>query len=166
MNITGQEKAKVLLKILGPEVTSLVLEYLPEDLAKSLSVSLSQMPPPGPDIVKFVLREMQVIFLEGASPERKAIESKDFETEKKAPPQPKEEMRARDMSKAERIIQAIRGESDQTIAFILSNLNKELRDDVYFNLPADVVERVNKLEVMKVPVSDKVYKSIEKIILK
>jgi len=171
MEINGKEKVRVLLNILGPEVTTLVLEYLPEDVAKELSVSLSKMPPPTPEIVHIVLKEMQSMFLEGSSPKRKAIESKDFTEEAKSVrvetniTEEKEEIKGQDITKAEKIIQILRGETDQTVAFVLSNLDKKLRDEVYFNLASDIVERVNKINVDSIPISAKAFNSIEKILI-
>ena len=171
MEISGKEKVRVLLNILGPDVTTLVLEYLPMDIAKELSVSLSKMPPPTPEIVHVVLKEMQSMFLEGSSPKRKAIGSKDLTAEAQSPKvetniaEEKEEIKGQDVTKAEKIIQVLRGETDQVVAFILSNLDKKLRDEVYFNLASDVVERVNKIDVATVPISGKVFKSIEKLLI-
>lgn len=59
MPLTGREKATIFLSILGAEVSSRVLRYLPDELADLIAAGINHLPTPSPAALSEVLDEYQ-----------------------------------------------------------------------------------------------------------
>jgi len=59
MVLTGREKATIFLSILGMDVSSRVLRYLPEELADLIAAGINHLPSPSPEALSAVLDEYQ-----------------------------------------------------------------------------------------------------------
>ena len=57
MVLTGREKATIFLSILGADVSSRVLRYLPEELADLIAAGINHLPSPSPDALAEVIQE-------------------------------------------------------------------------------------------------------------
>lgn len=63
--LSGTEKATLLLSILGPQKAARILRHLPDDMANLLSARVATLPPPDPEVVNSIYAEIS----------KKAIES-------------------------------------------------------------------------------------------
>ena len=57
MALTGRQKATILLSLLGTEISSEILKFLPEDLSDAITSGMSNLPAPSPELVSSVLEE-------------------------------------------------------------------------------------------------------------
>jgi hypothetical protein len=57
MVLTGREKATIFLSILGADVSSRVLRYLPDELADLIAAGINHLPSPSPEALAEVLGE-------------------------------------------------------------------------------------------------------------
>jgi flagellar motor switch protein FliG len=57
MALTGREKATIFLSILGADVSSRVLRYLPDELADLIAAGINHLPSPSPDALAEVINE-------------------------------------------------------------------------------------------------------------
>jgi len=57
MVLTGREKATIFLSILGADVSSRILRYLPDELADLIAAGINHLPTPSPDALSEVLGE-------------------------------------------------------------------------------------------------------------
>lgn len=68
MVLTGREKATIFLSILGADVSSRILRYLPDELADLIASGINRLPTPSPDALAEVMSEFQSFL---ALPERR-----------------------------------------------------------------------------------------------
>ena len=117
MALTGREKATIFLSILGADVSSRVLRYLPEEIADLIAAGINHLPTPSPQALSEVLDEYQsyLALPETASPE----------------PQPERPAAAR------RSYATLMYERPQTTAFLLSLMPEEARAEVLQSLPRE-----------------------------
>ena len=57
MALTGREKATIFLSILGADVSSRVLRYLPDELADLIAAGINHLPSPSPEALTEVMSE-------------------------------------------------------------------------------------------------------------
>lgn len=113
MVLTGREKATIFLSILGMDVSSRVLRYLPEELADLIAAGINHLPSPSPEALSAVLDEYQS-FLALPSPGTGILSR---------PETPR------------RSYSALLYERPQTIAFTLSLLPEEERAEALNSFP-------------------------------
>ncbi len=119
MALTGREKATIFLSLLGADVSSRVLRYLPEEIADLIAAGVNHLPSPSSQALSEVLEEYQSFL---ALPETATPEP--------APPPPRPAAPRRSYA-------ALMYERPQTSAFILSLLPDEERGEVLQALPRE-----------------------------
>lgn len=113
MALTGREKATIFLSILGMDVSSRVLRYLPEELADLIAAGINHLPSPSPEALSAVLDEYQS-FLALPSPEAGVLSRP---------------------TASRRSYSVLLYERPQTIAFMLSILPEEERAEALNSFP-------------------------------
>src|SRR3989344_2528112 len=116
MVLTGREKATIFLSILGADVSSRVLRYLPEEIADLIAAGINHLPTPSPQALSEVLDEYQSFL---ALPESAAPEP---------PPRP---------AAPRRSSAALMYERPQTTAFLLSLMPAEERTEALQAMPRE-----------------------------
>jgi len=119
MALTGREKATIFLSILGADVSSRVMRYLPEEIAEQIAAGVNHLPSPSSQALAEVLDEYQSFLAlpESATPERVA-----------PPPRP---------AAPRRSYAPLMYERPQTAAFILSLLTDEEKAEALQSLPRE-----------------------------
>src|SRR3989339_319568 len=59
MVLTGREKATIFLSILGADISSRILRYLPNELADLIAAGINHLPTPSPEALAQVMDEYQ-----------------------------------------------------------------------------------------------------------
>ena len=59
MTLTGREKATIFLSILGADVASRILRYLPDELADLIAAGINHLPTPSPEALAEVMGDYQ-----------------------------------------------------------------------------------------------------------
>jgi flagellar motor switch protein FliG len=121
MALTGREKATIFLSILGAETSARVLRYLPDELADLIASGINHLPSPSPDALEEVLSEFNSF---AALPESKAASVPQIE-ERPVPAKPKKSYNP------------LMYERPQMVAFLISLLPEEERDDALNSLPRE-----------------------------
>lgn len=116
MALTGREKATIFLSILGAETSSRVLRYLPDELADLIAAGINHLPTPSPEALEEVLGDFKGFL---ALPE----------AETKAPQRIEE--------RPKRSYAALMRERPQMIAFLLSLMPAEQREEALRSLPKE-----------------------------
>lgn len=119
MALTGREKATIFLSILGGDVSSRVLRYLPAEIADLIAAGVNHLPSPSAQALSEILDEYQSFLAlpETASPEPVA-------------PPPR-------TAAPRRSFASLMYERPQTTAFILSLLPDEEKEGVLQSLPRE-----------------------------
>jgi flagellar motor switch protein FliG len=115
MALSGREKATILLSILGAETASRVLRYLPNEIADLIAAGINHLPTPSPEILTEVMGEYQSFV---AFPE--------------APPAPTQLP-----SRTRRNYSFLMYERPQTVAFLISLLSPEEKNDALQAVPRE-----------------------------
>jgi flagellar motor switch protein FliG len=116
MPLTGREKATIFLSILGADVSSRILRYLPDELADLIAAGINHLPTPSPEALSEVMDDYQGFL---ALPEARA---------EVLPPRP---------AAPKRSYAALLYERPQTVAFLVSLLPDEEKNDVLNSLPRE-----------------------------
>jgi flagellar motor switch protein FliG len=119
MALTGRQKATIFLSILGADVSSRVLRYLPEEIADLIAAGINHLPTPSPQVLSEVMDEYQSFL---ALPETASTEP--FPS-RPVPPAPR------------RSYASLMYERPQTTAFLLSLLPDEERGEILQSLPRE-----------------------------
>ncbi|MDD5593668.1 MAG: hypothetical protein PHG97_02860, partial [Candidatus Margulisbacteria bacterium] len=118
MVLTGREKATIFLSILGADVSSRVLRYLPEEIADLIAAGINHLPTPSPQALSEVLDEYQsFLALPEAGPPEPSL-----------PPRPVTPRRS---------YAALMYERPQTTTFLLSIMSEDEQRDVLQALPRE-----------------------------
>ncbi|MBU1026520.1 MAG: hypothetical protein KKA31_02200 [Candidatus Margulisbacteria bacterium] len=121
MTLTGREKATIFLSILGAEASARVLRYLPDELADLIAAGINHLPSPSPQALSEVINEFQgFLALPAARPEPPRIE------EKSAPP-----------TKPKKSYSFLMYERPQMVAYLLSLMPDEEKDEALQSLPKE-----------------------------
>lgn len=72
MTLTGREKATIFLSILGADVSSRVLRYLPDELADLIAAGINHLPTPSPEALQEVLSDYRGFLALPAAPAPRA----------------------------------------------------------------------------------------------
>ena len=118
MALTGREKATIFLSILGSDVSSRVLRYLPEEIADLIASGINHLPTPSPQALSEVLDDYQG-FLALPPPD---------EVPEPVPGRP---------AAPRKSYAALITERPQTTAFLLSIMPEEDRAEVLQALPRE-----------------------------
>jgi flagellar motor switch protein FliG len=156
MPLTGREKATIFLSILGAETSARVLRYLPDELADLIAAGINHLPSPSPEALSEVMDEFQGFL---ALPKARA-----------APP--RIEKRSQPPSPPKKSYALLVYERPQTIAYLVSLMSEEQREEALHSLPREkaIVEEL-LLGLKKNPLSPKLEAKLreqygEKIFLK
>lgn len=122
MPLSGREKATIFLSLLGAETSARVLRYLPDELADLIAAGINHLPTPSPDVVEEVLGEFKSFLAlpqaKPAAPKREEAPSKPQPTTKKS-------------------YQMLLYERPQMIAYLLSLMTEEKREEALHSLPRE-----------------------------
>jgi flagellar motor switch protein FliG len=119
MALTGREKATIFLSILGSDVSSRVLRYLPEEIADLIASGINHLPTPSPQALSEVLDDYQGFL---------ALPPPEAEPEPTMPSRP---------AAPRKSYAALITERPQTTAFLLSIMPEEDRAEVLQALPRE-----------------------------
>lgn len=139
MPLTGREKATIFLSMLGAETSARVLRYLPDELADLIAAGINHLPTPSPEAVEQVLGEFKgYLALPRAKPAVPRVK------EKPEPPRPK------------KAYSVLMYERPQMIAYLLSLMPEEQREEALHSLPREksIVEELLS-NLVKNPLSPK-----------
>lgn len=164
-NLSGPLKAAILIRSLGPEVTSTVLNGLSENEKNVVSTHLDQMGAISTQVIEYVAKEFMA---NAAKKSRAALQApavgnnipaaKDEDGEKLA--EGTEGLDAILALSADEIYDLIKDEHPQTIAIILIHLKTAIASDVVARLPdeikTDVAVRIVNLEKVNSVMIDEV----------
>jgi flagellar motor switch protein FliG len=144
MVLTGREKATIFLSILGAETSSRILRYLPDELADLIASGINHLPSPSPEALSEVMNEFKSFL---ALPESRKVPP--------PPPPPIREEKPQPLA-SKKTYATLIYERPQMIAFLLSLLPEEQRDDVLHGLPREkgVVQELLS-EIKKNPLTAK-----------
>jgi flagellar motor switch protein FliG len=139
MPLTGREKATIFLSMLGAETSARVLRYLPDELADLIAAGINHLPTPSPQALEQVLGEFKSYL---ALPQAKTAAPQ--VEEKPKPPAPK------------KLYSILMYERPQMIAYLLSLMPEEQREDALHSLPREksIVEELLS-DLKKNPLSPK-----------
>ncbi|MGB9613088.1 MAG: hypothetical protein ACPL4K_02785 [Candidatus Margulisiibacteriota bacterium] len=144
MPLTGREKATIFLSILGADVASRILRYLPDELADLIAAGINHLPTPSPEAISEVLSEYQgFLALPETTPEERYI------------PQPSPPKRSYGLLLYER---------PQLAAFLISLLPEEERFNALQAVSREKVlieELLNSLR--KTPLQEKLAEKLKEI---
>jgi flagellar motor switch protein FliG len=115
MALTGREKATIFLSILGADVSSRVLRYLPAELADLIAAGVNHLPTPSPEALSEVMGEYRGFLALPAAP---------------PPPPPRPVVPQKSLS-------SLVYERPQVTAFVLSLLSPGERTSAMQSLPRD-----------------------------
>jgi flagellar motor switch protein FliG len=143
MPLSGREKATIFLSILGADVSTRILRYLPNELAQLIVSGLNRLPSPSPEALTEVLNEFSNFV---ALPEPKKEEAvRQIEEKPAPPPQPK------------RSYGVLMYERPQMVAFLLSLLPEDARKEALQSFPREKSTVADLLEALKKnPLTDKI----------
>jgi flagellar motor switch protein FliG len=119
MSLTGREKATIFLSILGAETSSRVLRYLPDELADLIAAGINHLPTPSPEALEEVLGEFKGFL---------ALPEGDTRTVQRLEEKP-----------SKRSYAVLMRERPQMIAFLLSLMPPEQREEALRSLPKEKV---------------------------
>lgn len=123
MTLTGREKATIFLSILGSDVSSRVLRYLPDELADLIAAGINHLPTPSPEALQEVLSDYQGFLALPSAPAPRA--------QLNQPSQPSyQPMTKRNMN-------FLMYERPQTLSFLLSMLPDEDKGQILSALPRE-----------------------------
>lgn len=131
MNLSGREKATIFLSILGSETASRILRYLPEELADVIATSVNHLPTPTPDALGQVLTEFKGALSLSPGQSATALGQPEEREVAVLTGTPIEKLNA---ASAKKIAYIFSFERPQVIAFVLSRLNNQKKDEVLENL--------------------------------
>jgi flagellar motor switch protein FliG len=126
MALTGREKATIFLSIVGAETSSRILRYLPGELADLIAAGINHLPTPSPDAISEVLDEFKSFL---------ALPEGEKRTEERTLPPPRMEEKPR----ARKNYALLMYERPQMIAYLLSIMPEDQREDALLNLPREKV---------------------------
>lgn len=109
------------MSLLGAETSARVLRYLPDELADLIAAGINHLPTPSPDVVEEVLGDFKSFL---ALPQARPAVSKREE----APPRPQPSKKPYQMLLYER---------PQMIAYLLSLMTDEQREEALHSLPRE-----------------------------
>ncbi len=120
MALTGREKATIFLSLLGADISSRVLRYLPEEIADLIAAGINHLPSPSSQSLSEVLDEYQsFLALPEAGPEPAV-----------APPPSRP-------SAPRRSFASLMYERPQMTAFLLSLVTDEEKTEILQSLPRE-----------------------------
>lgn len=117
MALSGREKATIFLSILGADVSSRVLRYLPDEIADLIAAGINHLPTPSPEALSEVIDEYQSFLALPEAP----MPSYPLPP----PPAPRKSYAA------------LMYERPQTVAFLLSLMNEDEKQEALRALPRD-----------------------------
>ena len=157
MALTGRQKAEVLISILDRKSIDKLSLFLPDEYASILETKVQNLPPPSPEALMAVLKEVQSVSFLPKGPQKK--------------PQKKEEfipgMEGVSHIQSKLLGSRLLTERPQTAAFILSFLPKEKAEDVISYVP----EKRREIEALlknikRNPISSKLKDTVFDVLMK
>jgi flagellar motor switch protein FliG len=154
-NLSGPLKAAILIRSLGPEVTSTVFDDLSEDEKKVVRQHLDQVGAISTQVIEYVAREFMA---NAAKKSRAALKAPGASNDKAASDRSNGKDAAEEVPglaailalSADEIYELVKDEHPQTIAIILIHLKTAVASDVVARLPdeikTDVAVRIVNLE--------------------
>lgn len=128
MPLSGREKATIFLSILGAETSSRILRYLPDELADLIASGINHLPSPSPEALSEVLGEFKSFLALPPAPGPAAP--------KPQPPAPAKREKPK-AAAARKNYGMLLYERPQMVAFLLSLMPEEQREDVLAALPRE-----------------------------
>lgn len=172
MVLTGRQKATILLSLLGTEISSEILKFLPEDLSDAITSGMSSLPAPSPELISTVLEEfsgfMTLPSAQSASEEPENRYSAAV-SEKPAKTSAQETQRSPyDIlfySQPRKIAAALSAERPCIVAFVLSVLPEVQRKEAlsYMNERKNELERMVK-SLKNTPIKEQIKENTVKIL--
>jgi flagellar motor switch protein FliG len=171
MALSGREKATILLSILGADVSTRVIRFLPDDMADLLVSGVNDLPKPSPEAISVVINEFRRAFSLPGAAGQSAIEAG---TPASAPPPQREKPRAQ--MKPKELLNQMSGraltsillkERPQTVAFVLMQLPEARASEVLTYLPEQRTEIEYLLQTIKMnPLTEKIKDSVLETVAK
>ncbi|MFA5104077.1 MAG: hypothetical protein WC527_02755 [Candidatus Margulisiibacteriota bacterium] len=148
MVLTGRQKATILLSLLGTEVSSEILKFLPEDLSDAITSGMNNLPAPSPELISSVLEEFSGFMTLPSAQSASAKHNSSSATEQPVKTSVQETQRSPyDIlfySQPRKIAAALSAERPWVVAFVLSILPEVQRKEAL----SYMIERKNELEKM------------------
>lgn len=172
MVLTGRQKATILLSLLGTEISSEILKFLPEDLSDAITSGMSSLPAPSPELISSVLEEfsgfMTLPSASGASEEQRVrYTSPSAEKPSKATTQETQRSPYDILfySQPRKIAAALSAERPWIVAFVLSILPEVQRKEAlsYMNERKNDLERMVK-SLKTPPIKEQIKENTVKIL--
>ncbi len=171
MPLTGRQKATILLSLLGTEISSEILKFLPEDLSDAITSGMNNLPAPSPELISSVLKEFSGFMTLPPGQQDMPAQNKSYvpEPEKKTKGSVPDTQRSPyDIlfySQPRKIAAALSAERGWVVAFVLSILPEIQRKEAL----SYMTDRKNDLERMikslkNPPVRDQVKEQIIKVL--
>lgn len=193
MEFSGKEKASTVLALVGDEAAQPILAGLPKSYRELLNSSLDSAMPTDPDTIQSIINEAfasmekiqpgitnvvvpkkQTDFLEDLSPDpiiEEEPEIDDLFAEEPEPeenvipvPEPEPEL-PQPVFDVVKVAEELQQQRPQVLAFLLSRMHEDLRQQIEAQLPQGQVELAKSLSVEQLPISEKVFSKIYKNLL-
>ncbi len=174
MALSGREKATILLSILGADVSTRIIKFLPADMADLLVSGVNELPKPSPESISAVMNEFRQAFSLPGAVRQPALEAAEMAPPPPPPPPPRE--KPRELLKPNELLNQTSGraltsillkERPQTVAFVLMQLPESRASEVLTYLPEQRREIEYLLQTIKMnPLTDKIKDSVLETVAK
>ena len=171
MALSGREKATILLSILGADVSTRVIGFLPDDMADLLVSGVNDLPKPSPESISVVINEFRQALSLPGSARQPAIEAGT-----PASAQPHQREKSREQMKPKELLNQMSGraltsilikERPQTVAFVLMQLPEARTSEVLTYLPEQRREIEYLLRTIRMnPLTEKIKDSVLETVAK
>lgn len=160
LKISGKEKALIFLSTLGDEVSAKVLNCLPDKLSSRITEELANFTEPTPAAVAFVFKALNKFALTSA-PKPKLMGA----VESQVSTEQLDSLSQLGRKTPQQLMSILQNEQPQTTAYIMSYLSSSLRERFYQLLSPGKRSEIKKINVEKIPLSDKVFEKINEHLL-
>jgi len=158
--LSGKEKALVFLSSLGDDVSAKVLECLPDKISSKITNELNNFSEPSPDAVALVFKELSRFAIDHVK-----AQSLPHTVDQAADIEHLDSLSQLDRKSPKELLDILQDEKPQTIAFIMSYLSNNSRENFYNLLAIGRKNEIKSLEVNKVPLSNEVFEKINEQLL-
>lgn len=173
MALTGRQKATILLSLLGAEVSTEILKFLPEDLSDAITSGMNNLPAPSPELISSVLEEFSGFMTLPSAQTQHSAQEKRYaaspapERPAKTPAQETQRSPYDILfySQPRKIAAALSAERPWVVAFVLSILPEVQRKEAlsYMSERKTELERMVK-SLKNTPVKDQIKENTVKIL--
>ncbi len=171
MPLTGRQKATILLSLLGTEISSEILKFLPEDLSDAITSGMNNLPAPSPELISSVLEEFSGFMTLPPAQAGASIPPRRYPASAEKPQKAPESETQRSpydilfYSQPRKIAAALSAERPYVVAFVLSILPEIQSKEALSYMSERKTELERMVKSLKNPViKDQIKENVVKIL--